>query len=77
MFNESEGERVKKPKIKAIYLNDVLNEDWKYDRKTGTLEFPYNIPLGTKIVIIYHEPLFGKIKRAFKRRNGNDGKRAE
>ena len=77
MFSESEGERVKKPKIKEIYLNDKLNEDWKYDRKTGTLEFPYNVPLGTKMVIVYHESIWGKIKRMFRRRRGNDGKRVE
>ena len=77
MFSESEGERVKHPKIKEIYLNDILNTDWKYDRKTGTLEFPFNVPLGTKMVIVYHESLWGKIKRKFKRRHGKDKQRAE
>lgn len=68
---------MKNPKIKEIYLNDKLNKDWKYERKTGTLEFPYNVPSGTKMVIVYQESLWDKIKTKFKRRRKNDSKRVE
>lgn len=68
---------MKNPKIKAIYLNGALNEDWKYDYKTATLEFPYKIASGTKMVIVYQESLWDKIKTKLKRRRKNDSKRVE
>ncbi len=64
---------MKKPRIKAVYLDGKLSTEWKYDRKTGVLEFPSNIPTGTKMVIVYRETLLDKIKGIFKkRRTEND-----
>ena len=41
------------PKIKRIYVNGKRRFRWKYDRKTGVLEFNKPVPAGAKVEIEY------------------------
>lgn len=55
------------PKIKRIYVNGKRRFRWKYDRKTGVLEFKKPVPAGAKIEIEY-------VKR---RGKSDDGERTQ
>lgn len=45
--------RKKLPRITAIYVDGVLNNDWTYNRYTDALKFGKPIPKGAEMRVIY------------------------